>query len=245
MIIKQLLVAALLGVTSLPSFAQGDGNKVELRMLAFNTSLAEEEVYAQDPAAQASAASVKTPIKSYLNHEFFTVPLVGRKIVFTSKPDRGSLTREGELVGEITLPQNVKSAILLFFPKSRPEDKAQFRIMPIDDSKKGFPAGSYFVTNLAPQKVRLKLEEKVYDYNPGQISLIEDPPVGDNQQTGMMGFVWKNNKWEPIASSIWTVPGKDRRNILLMFPDSKTNFIEIRNFDDLAPREPSAPSTGA
>lgn len=242
MILKQLFVAALLCVSAAPLFAQG-GGKVEIRLLGFNTNMKMDDVYAHDPAAPPQTASVKTPIKTYLNHEFSVVPLTGRKIVFTTKPDSGSMTREGELLGEITLPQTVSSAVLLFFPKSRPEDKAQFRIMPVDDSKRGFPAGSYFVTNLTPNKVRITLEQKVYDYNPGQTTLIEDPPVGESQQTGMMGFVWKANKWEPIASSVWTVPGKERRNILLMYPDPRTGNVEMRSFDDIAPRDPAATTT--
>lgn len=241
MILKQVLAAALLCVSSTSVFAQGGGN-VEIRLLGFNTDMKTEDVYAHDAAAPPQTASVKTAIKSYLNHEFSTVPLKGRKLVFTTKPDAASITRPGELLGEITLPQTVNSAILLFFPKARPEDKAQFRIMPVDDSKRAFPAGSYFVTNLTPQKVRITLEQKVFDYNPGQTTLIEDPPAGESLQTSMMGYVWKASKWEPIASSVWTVPGKERRNILLMYSDPRTGNVEMRSFDDLAPREPAAPS---
>ncbi len=235
---KQLFVAAFLCMSASPLFAQAPGTRAEIRMLAFNNNLEQEEVYAQDPAAPATAASVKSPIKSYLNHEFSTLQLMGRKIIFTSKPDRASMTREGETIGEVTLPDGMNSAILLFFPKSNPQDKALCRIMPIGDSKRAFPAGSYHATNLSPLNVRIILEEKNYDFKPGQTMLIENPPVREDHQIGMQTIAFKDNKWIPMASSIWSPPGK-RRNVLLIYPDPRTGNVDLRAYDDIEPRNPT------
>ena len=86
-----------------------DGVRAELRMLSFSPDLGLGDAFAQDPASP-DAASVPAPIKNYLNHEYSTVILAGRKVVFTKKADRASLTREGELIGEVSLPAGVTSS---------------------------------------------------------------------------------------------------------------------------------------
>ncbi|MEY3896383.1 MAG: hypothetical protein RLZZ214_1903 [Verrucomicrobiota bacterium] len=210
--------------------------KAEIRMLAFTPDLKQKEVYAQDPAAAATAASVRAPVKSYLNHEFSTVMLKGRKIVFTTKPDRASLTRDGECIGEATLPDGANSVILMFLP-GKPGAKARCQVMAIPDSKRAFPAGSYHATNLSPLPVRVMLEQKVYDFKPGQVSLIENPPTGEGQQSAMRTFVFKDDAWKQVAAGFWPHPG-DARGLLVLFQNSASGAVQLRGFDDIAPRAP-------
>lgn len=203
-------------------------------MLAFDRSMAMGDIYAQDPAAPPAAASTKTPVRNALNHEFTTLQLTGSKIVFTKKADRESMTREGELVAEVSLPEGVKSAILLLLPASK-DSKALSRIMPINDSKRVFPAGSYYATNLSPLKVRMVLEEKNFDFSPAQTLLIANPPMREDYQIGMRTYAFKDNEWLQMASSIWSAPGK-RRSVLILYPDAATGYVQLRAFDDVMPR---------
>jgi hypothetical protein len=65
--------------------------KVEIRMLAFSSAQQKKEAFAHDPLADPTAAAVPAPIKTYLNHQFSTVVLKSRKIVFTTKISRDSM----------------------------------------------------------------------------------------------------------------------------------------------------------
>lgn len=231
-----LLLAALLTVP-LGAQEKPAAPPLELRLLAFNSSLGIAEAHAHDPAKPGSA-SVPTPVKTYLNHEFVTVPASGRSLAFTAKPDAGSLTRPGELLGEVTLPEGTRSAILLFLPTA-PASKTRFKILPIDDSKKGFPAGSFQVFNLSPQAVRLQLESKNFDFKPGQNSLIEDPPVGENHHSAMRAFAFHKNQWQRVATGLWPPPG-DARVLQILFQHPQTGQVQLRGFDDVPPREAAA-----
>lgn len=216
----------------------------EVRMLAFTPDLQFPEAYAQDPAAAANTAvSVPAPIKTYLNHQFSTVLFKSRKIIFTTKPDRASLTREGETIGEVIVPAGVDSAILLFLP-GKAGDKIRTRIMVINDAKRAFPSGSYHATNLSHLPIRLILEQKNFDFKPGAELLIEDPPVHAGHQSSMHTFAFMDDVWKPIATGLWSHPGQ-ARGLLVLFQNPASGNVELRAFDDDPPREPKpAPKPG-
>lgn len=240
---RVLASLAVSAVTLLPLAAQDKAPaRLEIRPLAFRSSLAAQEAYAHDPAAPKGTAAVKTSVKTYLNHEFSTVFLTGRKIVFTTKPDRESITRPGELLGEAILPDDLRSGILLFLP-ANPGDKASCRILPINDSKGAFPAGSFRIANLSPQPVRIVLEEKNYDFKPGTTEFITDPPVREGNQSGMKAFAFKDNTWQRIGSGLWPHPGKNRVVQILYF-DAVSGNVQLRAFDDVPPREPAETPAG-
>jgi hypothetical protein len=243
MIYKTLLSVAVLGAVINSSSAEAPATvRAEIRMLAFTNNLEQAESYAQDPAAEPTATSVAAPIKTYLNHEFSTVTLKSRKITFTTKPDRASLTREGETIGEVILPEGVESAILLFLP-GKPGDKTRCKILAINDSKRGFPAGSYNATNMSPLPIRLMLEQKNFDFKPGATMLIENPPVREGGQAGMRTFAFKDNVWKAIATGLWTPPVEGRR-VIVLFQDPASGDVQLRAFDDDPPRaSPAKPET--
>jgi hypothetical protein len=226
--------------------AQGQGGKVpvavELRLLVFHSSDARDEVFAHDPAAPEEVAAVKTPLRSYLNHQFATVMLTGRKVVFTKEPDRAALTRPESLLAELDLPADLRSAILLFLPE-KAGAKQPFRVLVIDDSKRAFPAGSFRVSNLSPQPVRIVLESKTYEFKPGATQFIEDPPVRDGNQSGMKAFAFHNGNWQRIASGIWPHPGRGRA-VQVLFVHPATGMVQLRAFDDVPPRDPAPQPQG-
>lgn len=244
MIRINLLVAVLIGwaAVSLNVSAQDHAPvKVELRLLAFTSDLQQAECFAQDPLADPTAASIETPIKTYLNHQFSTISLKSKKVVFTSKPDRASLTREGETLLETTLPDGVTSAILLVVP-GKPGDKAKCRALIINDSKKAFPAGSYHATNMSSSQVRLTLEQTNFDFNPAQVIVIEKPPTRDGRMSSMKTFVVKGKELKPVSTGLWPCPEKTR-GLLVFFQDPISGNIQLRAFDDVAPRTPQETAT--
>ncbi|KAB2638639.1 MAG: hypothetical protein DVB25_07310 [Verrucomicrobia bacterium] len=242
-----LAVLAAFAALLLPLAAQDKlAFRADIRLLAFQPDQALDEVFAHDPAlpetAAAAAVAVKVPVKSYLNHECSTVTLTGRRIVFTTRPDRGSLARPEDLLGVTVLAEGVHSAILLCLPVAA-GDKGRFRLLAIDDSKRVFPAGSFRVFNLSTQPVRIVLEEKTFDFKPGDIQLITDPPVRDGNQSGMQAFAFQDNVWQRIGSGIWPHPGKNRV-VQVLFTDPATGQVQLRAYDDVPPREPTAPAKG-
>lgn len=214
----------------------------ELRLLAFLPGMTTDEVYAHDPAAAEDAPAIQTPLRSYLNHQFATVPLTGRRVVFTNLPARASLKQDAAVLAETTLPEKVRSAILLFLP-GKSGAKHPYQILAIDDSKSAFPAGTFRVSNLSPQEVRIELEDKKYTFKPWATDFIKDPPVRDGGQSGMKAFALADGHWRRIGSGIWPHPGNNRV-VQVLFLHPATGLVQLRAFDDVPPREPALQPQG-
>lgn len=239
----RLLASAALVFTFFAAMpAQGQGARVRLRFLAFQTGVAPAEAYLHDPAGADGITGTKVGVKNYLNHQSDTITLSSRKFALTSAADRDSLTREGELITEATLPKGVRTAIVLLLPGA-PGEKASCRSLIINDDKKVFPLGSFHISNLSPAPVRLVLEKKKFDFKPGDTQVIKDPPVRENQHSGMEAYALKDEEWRRIASGMWPKP--DRGRVLqVLFARPVTGQIQLRAFDDVPPRpfEDAAPA---
>lgn len=116
--------------------------------------------------------------------------------------------------------------------------------MTINDSKSAFPGGSFHVTNLSPLPVRMMLEQKNYDFKPGGTELVKDPPMREGNQIGMRTFVFKNNAWDAIATSLWPHPGRNR-SVLVLFQSPTSGDVQLRAFDDSGPRTPETSAAAA
>ncbi|MCP5533982.1 MAG: hypothetical protein H7A48_12495 [Akkermansiaceae bacterium] len=221
--------------------AEGQGARVRLRFLAFQSGVAPGEAYLHDPAGPDGITGIKVGVKNYLNHQSDTITLSSRKFALTRSGDRDSLTREGERITEATLPEGVRTAIVLLLPGG-PGEKTSCRSLVINDDKKEFPLGSFHISNLSPAPVRLVLEKKKFDFKPGDTQVIKDPPVRENQHSGMEAFALKDEEWRRIASGMWPKP--DRGRVLqVLFARPVTGQIQLRAFDDVPPRpfEETAP----
>jgi hypothetical protein len=236
--IRHSALAAVFAVASIATAAaQAPAPVIQarVRLLAFAPELSKPEVYAHDPSAAADIPGIKVEIKTYLNHQAFMVATRSKKVVFTTKSDHASIGRPGELIGEASLPTASNSAIMVFLP-GKPGDKAANSIMAVDDSKRTFPPGSFHITNISPQAVKLKLETVLYDCIPGKTLLISNPPVGDNHQARMEAYVQKGNEWPRIAAGIWPVP-KVTRNLALIYLNPATGQVALKGFNDIRPSE--------
>jgi hypothetical protein len=237
MTLKLIASAAIFVAALLPAAAQAPGaGTVNVRALAFTPAQRVDDAYAHDPAAADGTPASLAPVKTYLNHEVSPVVLTGRKIVFTTKPERASLKVPGEVIGEATLPAGVRSAILLFLPAESGE-AGKARVLVIPDSKSEFPPGSFRISNLSPLPVQIKLEKKDFNFQPGQTRLIEDPPMNDTEHAGMEAFAFIDNQPRRIAASLWPNPGTGR-NLAILYQNEVNGHVQLRSFDDVTPRDP-------
>jgi hypothetical protein len=212
--------------------------KFELRMLSFSPDLQRAEVFIHDPLAKPGEEVKTSAIKSYLNHQFVQVEMRSRKFILSSEKDPKMAASAGALLAEVSMPEKVQSAILLFLPGA-PQGKTVYRVLVVDDSKRAFPAGTFYMSNLSSLPIRMTLETKNYDFKPGQTGLLENLPMDESGQIKMRTFAMKDTGWYQAATSIWPHPDK-ARSVLVMFQDPASGDLKLRGFDDVPPREPAA-----
>ena len=196
-----------------------------------------EKVYAFGIQGEQSAG-IPLNVKTFLNHEADLVPANMRKFVLTTDSDTSSVNVPEKLVAQVTLPQGLQSAILLFVPGSGQQGEPPFRVLAIDDSRKAFPAGSIKVLNMAPTEVMFELEKEKFLFKPGQTQLIKEVPFNEAGLTGMRAFcrIAEGNaasSWKRIASSQWAPPGK-KRVFQVLFLDPRSKEVQLRGFTDIA-----------
>ncbi len=211
--------------------------KFELRMLSFSPDLQRAEVFVHDPLAKPGDEIKATAIKSFLNHQFVQVQMKSRKFIISSDKDPKKAVADGALLAEVSMPEKVQSAILLFLP-GNPQGKTVYRVLVIDDAKRSFPAGTFYMSNLSSLPIRMTLEAKNYDFKPGQTGLLENLPMDESGQIKMRTFAMKDTGWYQAATSIWPHPDK-ARSVLVMFQDPASGDLKLRGFDDVPPREPA------
>lgn len=215
--------------------------RVNLRLLAFSSDLSVANAYLHDPDGSADGQGTKVAVKDYLNREGHVVTLAGHKVVLTTKLEHASITADDEVIGEVSMHDGASSVILFFLPKE-PDSKTRCKILGIDDSKQAFPEGSLNILNLCPLPVRLILETEQYEFESYESMIVEDPPVRENQHSGMQAFASKDNEWRQIASGLWPKPTRGRfRQVFFMNPGS--NQIQLCAFDDVPPRDPQHEAT--
>lgn len=228
-----------------PAFAQKPAApiKAKLRLLACSPDQELSEVFIHDPAAADNAVPASYEIRGFLNREAITVPLRSRKMVFTLAKDRESMTREDELLGEVTLPDKESSAIVVFLPV-KPGEKTKARALVVPDSAKAFPAGSFLIQNVSGNDFKIQLESRPYEFKAGDSGLILDPPTRANgSDIGMRGFVSVDGEWREHASSIWSHPG-ETRSLMILLRDPGNDGFQFRSFKDVKPDAPVADAPG-
>ena len=105
--------------------------------------------------------------------------------------------------------------------------------MVVDDSKKAFPPGSYKILNLSSLPVKIELEKKAFDFKPGEIRNIENPPVNDANSSGFKGTCESGGQWEMFGSGTWPHPG-GRRGLQVIIDNPDTKLVDIRGIRDVA-----------
>lgn len=215
--------------------------EVHLRLLAFDATTVAPDSYMFDPAARVPVAGLIAPIKGYLNHEGISLQLFGNDIVFSKSMKAEDAKKVEMQIGKVTLPNSGKHFMLIFLPGANQTS----RILPLGDSTKEFPLGAYRVVSLSRLPVKLTLEDKAYEFKPGQSSVISDVRVNENHHSVMYAYCERDGKWQRIGSSLWPGLGK-KRSVQVFFDNPMSKQTELRGFRDVSPPVPgteSAPTT--
>ncbi|RYD49078.1 MAG: hypothetical protein EOP85_02320 [Verrucomicrobiaceae bacterium] len=215
--------------------AHAQTRQVSLRLLAFDGMNIPPESFAFDPAAPPGTAGVKAPVKGYLNHEVTKVILSGSKVVFAKTANPEDLKKPEMVLADVNLPRAGTRFMLIFLPKATGE--VGYQVMPLDDSVKDFPLGSYRIINLSRFPVKLNLQDKSFEYKAGDSKVIENPPVGADKHSAMYAFSMIDGKWARIGANTWPHPGK-KRSVQMFFDNPDTKRTELRGFRDISPPVP-------
>ena len=222
----RLRLATTVLATVLSSFAATAADDCQIRALALHPGTVPEELHVQSAANSAPAGRIHP--KTFLNHESDPVKRLAGKLAFTTK---AGATDASDRIGTCELPANAKSVILVFIPEI--QGKPACKVIVVDDSPKAFPPGSIHVLNLSSMPVRIELEKSKFEFKPGEIRPIPNPPAGANGTAAMSAMCQRSGVWEKFSSGAWPHPGPKRvLQILTEAPDTKQ--IEIRGFRDVA-----------
>jgi len=240
-----LLALALISGTAVqaqqpaPTPGQGEAKPpapdqgLRARGLAFQLATTPTDVYVHDAVPAPGILGAKLDLKVYLNHEFSLLPIKSKSLVFTKSSDPASVKDTASVLAKATLPDNFKNGIFMFLPGSGAPGASPYRVLVVDDTTRAFPRGSYKVMNLSPATVRIQLEKETFEFKSGEMKLIEDPPVGENQSSGMRAFSQAGSQWQKIGSGIWPHPG-DKRVLQVLFENPGTKQVELRGIRDVA-----------
>jgi hypothetical protein len=228
----------LLIVLTANAFAQQSApatRDVHLRLMAFENTSIPAESYVFDPAVTQPVPGIAAEIKGYLNHEDMTLKIAGNDLLFSKSMKAEDMKKPEFQLAKVTLPKVGNRFLLIFLPG--PDQK--FRVLPLDDSIKEFPLGAYRVISLSNFPVKLTLEEKAYEFKPGQSSLITDIPVQENHHSAMYAFSQVDGKWQRIGSGLWPELG-NKRSIQIFYDNPESKQTELRGFRDVSPPVPGA-----
>ncbi|MGE9267464.1 MAG: hypothetical protein ACQKBY_05160 [Verrucomicrobiales bacterium] len=219
----------LLGVLSAQEEQQAG---IQVRCLNFeNDSELPGTLYLHSPGPEGGAPGVPVKLKNYLNHERVTVIPGSADLIVTKQAGADSVKQAEDVVGRVKLKAGQKMLILLFMPGG---EEGKSHVLAMDESLRAFPKGAIYMFNLSPLNLRLMLEKEVFDFKPGQQTLIEDPPVNDRYASSMRAFVYQVNHWKRIDTSFWPHPG-NKRVIKIAYFNKQTQQIEIKGVRDISP----------
>ena len=206
---------------------------LRVRGLSFQLDSPPADVFAHDAAGDGLVPGVKLDVKSYLNHEFSALPIKGDSLIFTKTADPAGIKDSANLVARTRLPAGFRSGIFMFLPGTGKAGDPAFRVLVIEDTKKAFPPGSLKILNLSPLPVSIMLEKEVFNFKSGETKVIEDPPVGPSQSSGMVAKAFKDGEWRKIGSGVWPHPGS-KRVLQVLFENPKSQQVELRGIRDIA-----------
>jgi hypothetical protein len=216
-----------------PPAAPAETAGLRVRALSFQLDSPPADVYAHDAAGDGSVPGVKLEVKSYLNHEFSGLPIKGDSLVFTKTADPAGIKDSANIVAKTRLPGGFRSGIFMFLPGTGKAGDPAFRVLVIEDNKKAFPPGSLKILNLSPLPVSIMLEKETFNFKSGETKVIEDPPVGPSQSSGMVAKAFKDGEWRKIGSGVWPHPGS-KRVLQVLFENPKSQQVELRGIRDIA-----------
>lgn len=205
------------------------GQEYQIRGITLGQDNPGPEVHVHQDGGAPDAGVLE--VKSFLNHEGTTLKLKGPKIVLTTKAGAASAKDPAQLIGSCQLPAKGGSVILLFIPEKAGSPTSKILVM--DDSKQGFPAGSLKIANLSSMPLKIELEKKPFEFKAGEVRNIEGPPANGAGASSVEAFCESGGEWKAFFSGVWPQPG--RKRVLQVFTDNaETKLVDIRGFRDVA-----------
>jgi hypothetical protein len=226
--VVMLALAASIQTAGISSAAEVRNIKVRAVCTAAEFPLPTVHAHAADGATTAG----KVRVKSYLNHESDALQCRGATLVLTAKEDPSAASHAEEVLGKFTLPEKGDSFILLLVPEVGAKAANKVRVLVIDDGAKAFPKGSFKIANLSPLPVRITLEKKPFEFAPGAIENIVNPPMSENHAATMTAEFQREAKWETFSSTRWPHPG-DKRVLQVIVENPTTKMLEMRGIRDV------------
>lgn len=220
------IVAVVLPWLVSPVSAQ---QELKVRAISFQPGFP-VEIHAHLPDGSATAGMVE--VKSFLNHESNILKFKGSRLVFTARSRPVSATDVTQVLGQVEIPSDSKSCILLFLPESVEPGDFHSRILVIDDSAKAFPPGSFKIANFGVLPLKIDLEKESFEFSPGEVRIIAKPIFGDNQSASMKAYLKRNDQWSLISSGSWPDPGT-RRVLEIATENPVTKQMELRGIRDV------------
>lgn len=230
---RLLFASLLLPILTLDAQDSASTRTLKTRSIAFQVDDPIPEVFAHSASAAPDAVGVPVKVKNYLNHEAEALQMIGGRLVFTSSPDRESLKDSKKVIAQVKVDEGIRSAVLMFLPGSGKKDAPKYRVLPIEDTVRSFPRGSFKVINLSPFPLRITLEKRIYDIKFGETKLIKDPPVNARNASAMKAFNKQDDQWRNIGATSWPHPGS-KRVIHVAFYNPASSKVELRGIRDIA-----------
>lgn len=201
-----------------------------IRGLAFRIEEALDTAYVYGPKVQ----SLKIEIKSYLNDIASTIPFeAGTDLILTNSADPSSVNDPAAVLAKVKFDSSLKSGVFMFLPGTNKPGDPKYRVLVLEDSTSNFPAGSLKLMNLSRVPVRMRLETKDFDVKSGEITVIKNPPMGDNQHAAMTVATFKDGKWQTFGNSVLPAPGR-ARVFQVFYENSASGKVELRGIRDVA-----------
>ena len=226
---KSILVALAI----VPSFSivnpAAAGESLTVRGLVLQPGFP-RELHAHDASGNSTAGQVE--VKSYLNHESNVLKPESDQLVFTQVMRPISASDVNEVVGQLKVPANLKSAILLFIPENTDLNAPKCQVQAVDDSTKEFPAGSFKVTNFTDAEAKIVLDGSEILIPAGESKVILKLKYNEQESIGMAAYSKKGEEWETVTTGSWTNPGT-RRVLEVLYKDPKRDKIMLKGVIDM------------
>lgn len=141
-------------------------------------------------------------------------------------------------VAKVTIPANLKSAILIFVPAAKAPDGLLWRVFAIDDSIKNMPDGGAFVTNFHSQDIRFVIGESKHMLRPGGSQGVARPDKRDDFNMAPVAFQFlQGETWKDASESMLRfLPGM--RYLMFAYLDSVSGRPKVSTFQDLSSTAP-------
>lgn len=227
---KTLMIPAMFSAMMLvaSTSATAASRQLSVRALTMAGDFPGEEVFAHSVGSK--EPGVKLKVKNFLNHEFDSVSLVGDSLILTNTSEASSAANKFALLGQVKVPDDLTSGILLFLPGDK---KGSGSVTLIADGKAVFPPGSTLIFNSTRSEMRLEIAGKNYDVKAGGNLVIRDQPSGDDHSSTAKGFVKTDGKWVQFSSAIWPHPGT-KRVLQVACEDARTGKADLRDIKDVS-----------